>query len=149
MNDLDRNPLDLPTVRKRVRKREAIKGPRKGDWVIMPDGSITRLTSYGIGEWSSWIDKDRPWPIDARPDPKNSNRIYHPCFGTDFRGRGSFHLNDDGTASHSGGNDFHNVSRRAKLLNTGQTKPGEFSAFKMFDPDLDSDERFLVTVVAL
>jgi len=57
-------------------------------------------------------------------------------------------LRSDGTISYSGGNRFHDVSRRAALLDTGQMKSGSFRAFEMFDPDLDSDERFHATASA-
>jgi hypothetical protein len=123
-------------------RREATKGPRIGDWVIMSDGLLTRLTRT-LGEVNSWADSDeKKWPIDSRPDPKNPNRIYHPGFGTDFQNKGRFWLNEDGSASPCGGNDSHNVSRDAKLVDTGQIKSGEFSFIKMNNPDLQRGVRF-------
>src|SRR5262245_19208988 len=52
MSELDHMPR---SVKNHVRKREARQGPRCGDWVIMPDGALERLTSNGIGETSSWV----------------------------------------------------------------------------------------------
>ena len=42
-------------VKEMVRKRERIEGPRDGDWVIMTDGSMARLTTNGICKISSWV----------------------------------------------------------------------------------------------
>jgi hypothetical protein len=138
------DPLDLQVIKDRVRKRAAVQGPRVGDWVIMSDGSTERLTGR-LGERSTYLFPGQPWPIDAIPDRKHPHRVSHPCFVTDFERRGSFMLHDDGTVGHSGGNDFHNVSRRAKMIDTGQTKAGKFRAFKSFHPDLDNEERGRVT----
>lgn len=137
---------DFPAIKDRVSKREAIKGPRTGDWVIMPDGQVERLTSK-LGEFSTWVGNKRDkWPVDAVPDEKNANRVYHPCFCTDvkhteLRG-GRFFLNDDGTVNHSGSNDFHNVSRKARLVETGQTKNGAFLAFEMRHSELNPAVEF-------
>jgi hypothetical protein len=135
------NPLDLQVIKDRVRKREATKRPRIGDWVIMPDGLLARLT-HRLGEVNAYVHSGDKPHVDARPDPKNPKRIYYPSFSTDFQNKGRFHLNDDGSISHSGGNDSHDVSRDAKLEDTGQIKPGKFSVFKMLDPDLGRGVEF-------
>jgi ParB-like nuclease domain len=134
----ERKTLDLPSIEDRVRKREAQKGPRKGDWVIMPDGSFERLTSEGISQFSSWIGPHDELPVDGvRQGP---NRLSHPGFTTAsvYDGsHGMFYLEDGGTIGHSGGNNFHNVSRRAKLVDVGETKVGEFNAFEINNPELN------------
>jgi hypothetical protein len=120
------SPLDIKIVKDRVRKREAIKGPREGDWVIM-NGSLHRLGSNGIRTFSSWVGSGENLPIDSTRDQKNPNRVSHRALTTDTvfdSGGGSFHMREDGTLSRSGGNNFHDVSRR-----TGETKPGIFQVF--------------------
>jgi hypothetical protein len=133
------DPLSLPVVTDRIRKREAITGPRDGDWVIMLDGAMQRLTSNGIHEFNSPVSAQEEWPVDSVQDAEHPNCVNHPCFTTDWEQKGSFRLCRDGTISHSGGNDFHNVSRRAQLVDTGETKSARFGAFEMNDPDLNSD----------
>src|SRR5262245_48175008 len=115
------DPLNLQVIKDRIRKRNTIQGPRSGDFVIMPDRTVERLTGR-LSEYSSWVNSHKTFPIDGVLDPRNRHMVRHPCFSTDREGTGSFYLRRDGTADHSGGNDFHNVSRRAKLVNTGQTK---------------------------
>jgi hypothetical protein len=135
------DPLELQVIQDRVRKREAIQGPRAGDWVIMSDGSCLRLTGGGIHKVSSWVQTNQPWPIGATPDRKSHpNRVDHPSLSTDFNSNGRYFLTSKGAISFSGGNNFHDVSGRARLIDTQQTKPGEFSAFEMDNPDLNNED---------
>jgi hypothetical protein len=129
------DPLDLPVIKARAQRREAIRGPREGDWVILPDGSCVRLSTDGIREMNSWVRSSEKWPIDSIPDRENSHRVDHPCFATDGS-EGSFYLERDGRSQHSGVNVFHNVSRRAQLSDTGQTQNATFHAFEMGHPIL-------------
>ena len=131
-----------------MRKRERIQGPRGGDWVIMPDKSMVRLSSGGITKHSSWIPVGDKMPIDGVRE--SSDRVLHPVLTTDTyfkstKRSGSFMLNRDGTTGHFGGNTFRNVSRRAKLVDTVNTKPASFHVFEMGHPDLSSEERFRAT----
>jgi hypothetical protein len=109
----------MSPIKDRVRKREAIKGPRAGDWVIMADGSFARLTLNGIYKTSNgW----RRFATDNRSLFPNHSR--------------NFWLSEDGRIGYSGGNQFHDVSHDAKLVDTGQTKSGTFCASKMGVPIL-------------
>jgi hypothetical protein len=124
-------------VADRIQRRESIKGPREGDWVIMPDGTFARLTSDGIGNFSRWVGSGEEWPIDAVADPKNPNRVWHQCFSSSRYSDDHFYLRGDGSISHSGGNQFNDVPRDTKLVDTGKTKPGLFRAFEVGHPDPD------------
>jgi hypothetical protein len=118
--------------------RQRANGPLNGEWVIMPNGEVRRLGSDGIGEHHSWVSDWNKLPVDAVRIPRDPNRVSHPVLTLDFEyydenghHHGRFFLHEDGKARHSGGNDFHDLPRRAKLIDTGFTKPGQFSVFKM------------------
>lgn len=136
--EIGQSALDLPVIKDRVRKRERIQGMRVGDWVIMPDESMRRLTSP-LGETISHPLPGQPQPLGSVPD-RTPGWVRYPSFSTStiFEDGhiGSFFLMDNGSISPSGGNDFHNVSRRTKLVDTGQMKVGKFSAIQMGHPDI-------------
>ena len=117
------DPLALPIIKDRIRKREAIKGPRDGDWVIMLDGSVLRLTSNGIYKTTN-----------------NAIRIATDWIADDGHG-GSFLLHRDGKIGHSGGNHFHDLSDHARLIDTGETRPGAFCAFESWHPEIGMNAR--------
>ena len=99
------NPLDLPVIQERVKKREAIKGPRPGDWVILPNGSCVRLVSV-FGLQSS---VERPRSIMTG----------------DANG---WLIGESGNVTYYHSNISHEVSDRAQLIDTGQTKAATFIA---------------------
>jgi hypothetical protein len=100
MDDQDRALLAA-----RVRLREAVQGPRAGDYVILTgDAGPVRLTTNGglngiVTTWPQWTYSDR------------------------------FYLDRKGRADHSGGNRFLDSIGRAQLVDTGETKAGSFWFF--------------------
>jgi hypothetical protein len=125
------SPLQLQSVKSRVRKWERKQSPGTGDYVILPDGNYPkwehnngcRLGSDGIREvHSSWRDKEKS--IDAvEYQRKRSTEWSYPCLTIT---NGEFYLQKNGDIDNSGSNYFYNVSRTAKLIDTGQSRMGDF-----------------------
>jgi hypothetical protein len=123
--------IDRKLFEERRKHYNAIKGPRHGDWVVLPNE--TRL------KWPNGREEVLPAGAEYRLGGlslRMRNGVDKECHATltvdtifDDGHGGSFFMRKDGTISKSGGNSFYQVSEDAKLIDTGRTKPGEFWFF--------------------
>lgn len=92
---------DREILRKRIKLYVARTGPRVGDFVQMPDGSLRRFSH----DWGKDIQTTLP-----------------------ATGGGSFYLNEDGGVRYSGGLDSAVMKNRLKLI-SNRAMPGLFWFF--------------------